>query len=242
MVIILSGTSTILNMSCAGGSNPPYAISAHFSRIEKLVPCLYGTRVEVLDELYRWIACDIRDAHEHTPPIFWINGSAGSGKSTIAFTCAKHCEGRGILAANFFCSRDNADCSNVKLVFTTIAYQMGQFCPEFKSCLSNVLKGNPDVVHSNISNQLEKMIVEPLFAVRDKFPPSVVIIDALDECKGSHAASTILASLFDYIDQLFPLQFLITSRPLLRITGAFQGKNMMRVLTLHEVKSDIISS
>src|ERR1700726_1309495 len=97
-----------------------------------------------------------------TRQIFWINGVAGSGKTTIAYTAAKFCEDKRMLAASFFCSRDNAECSNLKLIFTTIAYQLGQFCPEFKDCLAPVLKSIPDVVHSNVSNQLEKLIVEPL--------------------------------------------------------------------------------
>src|SRR3984893_2545125 len=230
MVVVLPECSTSLILTYAGGLNPPYAIAAHFRCRDKLIPCLPGTRVDMLEELYSWISYGAGNTWDpysdspgvsrpaRSPCIFWVNGLAGSGKTTIAFTCAEHCEDKGILAANFFCSRDNADCSNVKLVFTTLAYQMGKFCCEFKVVLSDTLRSDPEIVYSDVSYQLQQLIVEPLLAVGEKFPRSVVVIDALDECKDDNATSTILASLSQYIDKLFPLQFLITSRPIHEIT------------------------
>src|ERR1700719_1658415 len=245
-------------LSCSAGLNLPRAITANFRCNDKLVPCLGGTREEVLDELYWWISHGVEHlsqegiltSSEHlrvmgTRQIFWINGVAGSGKTTIAYTAAKFCEDKRMLAASFFCSRDNADCSNLKLVFTTIAYQLGQFCPEFKAGLSEVIMSDPDIVYSSVSYQLEKMVVKPLLAMRNKFPPSLVVIDALDECKDDNSTSTILASLSQHIQKLFPLQFLITSRPILQITGAFQHpllNNTTRPMILHEVRLEVIKS
>src|ERR1700719_4367524 len=116
--------------------------------------------------------------------------------------------------------------------------------PEFKAGLAEVVRSNPDVVYSNVSYQLKKMIVKPLLAMRKK-PRGLVVIDALDECKDDNSTSTILASLSQHIDKLFPLQFLITSRPILQITGAFQHpllNNTTRPMILHEVRSDVIKS
>ena len=242
----------------AAGLNLPHATTAGFSCNNKLVPCLDGTRKQILHELYQWIGHDIGDLSQEgvltssdhlsvmeTRQIYWINGVAGSGKTTIAYTAAEFCEDKGNLAASFFCSRDNADCSNLNLVFTTIAYQLGQFCPEFKAGLAEVVRSNPDVVYSNVSYQLKKMIVKPLLAMKNKFPQGLVVIDALDECKDDNSTSTILASLSQHIDKLFPLQFLITSRPILQITGAFQLPHLInatRPLILHQVKLDVIKS
>jgi hypothetical protein len=240
--------------------NPPYAIAARFDYNPELVQCLQGTRIEILDEIALWIIAGVKSPlSEFTPAcssstatagsekrscIFWINGLAGSGKTTIAFTIAQRCQNQGILGASFFCSRENADCSNLKLVFTTVAYQLGQFCPEFKDELSRVLKSDPDIVYSSVSYQLEKLLVEPLLAVGDKFPPAVVVIDALDECKDDNATSTILSSLSFHIAKLSPLQFFITSRPNLNITGAFEMQELSsrtQPLALYEVRLDIIT-
>ena len=96
----------------AAGLNLPHATTAGFSCNNKLVPCLDGTRKQILDELYQWIGHDIGDISQEgiltssdhlnvmgTRQIYWINGVAGSGKTTIAYTAAELCEDKGNLAA-----------------------------------------------------------------------------------------------------------------------------------------------
>src|SRR5438552_18537841 len=94
--------------------------------------------------------------------IFWINGSAGTGKTTIASTVADICTARGILGASFFCSRDDAECSNPNLIFTTIAVQLGQYCPAFAAEIARVREQKPDIGYSSVSYQLKQLIVNPL--------------------------------------------------------------------------------
>jgi pantothenate kinase-related protein Tda10 len=63
----------------------PYAENApynSFARQHELT-CLSNTRVEVLREIHEW--ADGQDM----PCIFWLNGMAGTGKSTIACTVAQ---------------------------------------------------------------------------------------------------------------------------------------------------------
>jgi len=60
--------------------------------------CLRGTRADVLIQLEHWL----RDEQDHH--VFWLNGLAGTGKSTIAQTFAETCFADGKLAASFFCS------------------------------------------------------------------------------------------------------------------------------------------
>jgi NACHT domain. len=174
-------------------------------------------------------------------PIFWINGSAGTGKTTIAYTVAEACRTHGILGASFFCSRDDADCSNPKLIFTTIAYQLGQLYPPFRDEVSKALKSNPDIGYSSVAYQLDVLIVKPLCAVRDGFPPTVIVLDALDECKESDTTSVILSSLSLHVTELSPLKVLITSRPEQRITSVFKSNELSpatRRLILHEIQLD----
>ena len=45
--------------------------------------CLRGTRETVLNEIESWIG-DFKKS-----PVFWLNGLAGTGKSTIAQTVSK---------------------------------------------------------------------------------------------------------------------------------------------------------
>src|SRR6267378_3973147 len=80
--------------------------------------CLRGTRKEVLWEIEHWVAS------EQEQQIFWLNGLAGTGKSTIAQTFAERMSADGKLGASFFCSRDFADRSNLHAIFPTLAFQL----------------------------------------------------------------------------------------------------------------------
>ena len=126
---------------------------------------------------------------------FWINGSARTGKTTIGCTIAKACSKKNILGVSFFCSHHDVASSNPKLIFTTIAYQLGHCCPSFGDRVTDVLKSYPDKGYSDLSYQLEQLILHPPLAVVDSFL-CMVIMDALDECKDDKTTSLILASLF----------------------------------------------
>ncbi|KIM76258.1 hypothetical protein PILCRDRAFT_12869 [Piloderma croceum F 1598] len=223
--------------------HPAHTDLARFN-YEGREPCLDGTRTNVLDQIFAWISADTRvDPDAVDSRIFWINGSAGTGKTTIAYTVARTCQERGILGASFFCSHDKVDCSNPKLIFTTIAYQLGQFFPPFKDKVTAVLKSNPEIAYSDLSFQLKELIVEPLRTIGDSFPFCVVVIDALDECKDDTTISVILASLSIHVTELSSLKFLITSRPEQQITSGFDLEGLdpaTRRLVLHEIELGVV--
>ena len=58
--------------------------------------CLKGTRREVLLQLENW------STDEQDQRVFWLNGLAGTGKSTIAQTFAEMSFADGRLGASFF--------------------------------------------------------------------------------------------------------------------------------------------
>jgi hypothetical protein len=203
----------------------------------------------VLDQIYHWIG--IKELQHpaitaESARILWINGSAGTGKTTIACTVAEACRTRGILGASFFCSRNDADCSNPNLIFTSIAYQLGQFCPSYGVELARVLKSRPDIGYASVPYQLEELLVRPLQAVGHPFPQCVIILDALDaldESKDSEATSIILSLLSRHVGQLLPFKILVTSRPERKITTVFQSCNMRPAaqrLVLHEVPLGVV--
>jgi len=98
-------------------------------------------------------------------PIFWLDGVAGTGKSTIAQTVANHYHQTKQLGASFFCSRDDADCSNVGLVFQTIAFQLSTFNLAFGERVSEAMGRDAYLQSALPSMQLEKLIIEPLEGV-----------------------------------------------------------------------------
>ena len=80
---------------------PPYTFAAQFDCGNR-VPCLTGTRVNIINEIKEWAdrrvvvsikpsTSDIRRENSSTDSrIFWINGSAGTGKTTVAYTMADY--------------------------------------------------------------------------------------------------------------------------------------------------------
>jgi hypothetical protein len=238
------------------GGSVPHAITARYDCNDKLQPCHEGTRNDILSMIHRWVdygdvVSPMMNASEQdklmTARVFWINGpgSAGTGKSTIAYTVAKHLDAHHKLGASFFCSRDNSDCRNPKLIFPTIAYQLGRFCIQFRDQISAVLRADPDVVYSSIPRQLERLLVKPLYAIKGTMPFCVVVIDALDECVDGGATSIILSSLAQCITALSPVKFLITSRPDRHFVHAFEPARLNQVTQryiLHHVEQKVVET
>jgi NACHT domain len=215
--------------------------------------CADGTRTEILTTIHRWFNENPLETEgslstEGNPrgQIFWLDGVAGTGKSTIAQTIAYQYHKTGELGASFFCSRDDADCSNINMIFPTLAYQLCSLHPLFQERVSDALRKDVDLQSAFASMQLEKLIVEPLEAVLHdsafKFPPCLIVIDALDECKDENATSTILTALSVFTSRSSPLKFFITSRPVANVQQGFRVTGLMNdtnALVLHSIPNDI---
>ena len=191
--------------------------------------CLRGTRENVLNEIESWT----KDFDKS--PVFWLNGLAGTGKSTIAQTVSEWAFADGLLGASFFCSRDFKDRSDLRFIFPTLASQLAHNYLEFRSVLVPLLRSNPDVVHESLYSQMRKLIVEPLGSVD---VPTVIVIDALDECKDEEPSSAILSVLGRLVDQIPRVKFFITGRPEPRVKTGFRLpllEDITDVFVLHDV-------
>ena len=106
----------------------PYAAQAAFnSSVNQYKPlCLNETRVDVLETIKNW------GAGLNDESIFWLNGMAGTGKSTIARTVAHIYNEQKQLGASFFFSRDVGDLSDAGKFFTSIAVQLARRSPILK--------------------------------------------------------------------------------------------------------------
>ena len=198
--------------------------------------CLRGTRETVLEEIESWAK------NSNKPPVFWLNGLAGTGKSTVAQTTAEHIFADGQLGASFFCSRDFEDRSNLHFIFPTLAFQMAHKYPNFRSRLVPLLQSNPDVVHESLYSQMRKLIVEPLGPVDDTM---VIVIDALDECTDDEPQSAILSILGRFVGEIQNVKFFITGRPEPRIKSGFRLELLQPltdIFVLHDIEPNLIDT
>ena len=195
-----------------------------------------GTREAVLGEIEQWT----RDYNKL--PVYWLNGLAGTGKSTIAQTIAERTFADGRLGASFFCSRDFEDRSNLQLIFPTLAVQLARQHAAFRSIFVPLVQSDPEIAHESLYDQLDKLIVRPL---RESAISTVIVIDALDECKDEEPASAILSVLGRFVSMLPGAKFFLTGRPEPRIRDGFRLPlllNVTDIFVLHEVEPNQVDS
>jgi hypothetical protein len=167
--------------------------------------------------------------------VYWLNGVAGSGKTTITYSFAERVFAVGDLGGSFFCSRDFADRKNLHLIFPTLAFHLAYKYPAFRTHLVEAIKSNPNIGHGSLASQLKKLLVEPLQLTQLS---TVIIIDALDECDDNLPASAILSLLAREIDEIPLVKFFITGRPESPIRRGFRLpalRPQTEILLLHEV-------
>ncbi|KAF9782707.1 hypothetical protein BJ322DRAFT_1219896 [Thelephora terrestris] len=198
--------------------------------------CLKGTRTTILDEIELW------SVDFDMPPVYWLNGLAGTGKSTIAQTIAEHIFADGRLGASFFCSRDFNDRRSLHYIFPTIAFQLAHKYSEFRSILIPLLQSNPDIGHESLFSQMRMLIAEPLSSLSIS---TVIVIDALDECVDDDPQSAILSVMGRLVGEIPSIKFFITGRPEPRIQSGFR-LGLLRPFTdifvLHDVEPTIINT
>jgi len=106
-----------------------------------------------------------KDNSSDSPNVYWLFGSAGSGKSTIAYTIARRFEFAGdsndtiILGGNFFCSRQFEETRLSKYIIRTIAYHLALTCKPFADALHR--SGNFITKDHSIKTQIENLLVKP---------------------------------------------------------------------------------
>ena len=195
-----------------------------------------GTRGAILDEIELWT----RDFDQ--PPVYWLNGLAGTGKTTVSQTIAERVFANGQLGASFFCSRDFLDRSNLQFIFPTLAVQLARKYDKFRSVLIPLLWSDPGIINEPLSHQMGKLIVQPL---NKSGISTVILIDALDECRDHKPTSAILSVLGQCVPQIPKVKFFLTGRPERRICEGFHLPQMVKatnVLILHEVEPHQVDS
>lgn len=126
------------------------------------------------------------DASSNTD-IFWLEGLAGTGKSTISRTVADKLQKQGKLAASFFFKRGAGDRANGRRFFTTVACQLAGKLPSMFDHVAAVLNEVHDISSKNIERQFEALLEKP-FGLQEGETRSgdlIIVIDALDECEPS---------------------------------------------------------
>ena len=196
---------------------PEAKLDSHVQPLDedgKLLLCFKDTRTAIIDEVMNWIS------DPSSPPIFWLHGLAGTGKSTIARTVGTRAKEAGYITASFFFSGvGTAGLRDPAYVLPTLAHQLATSDKDLNRIIGDAVIGSSDIDHGMVLDQFQTLIAAPLDAWHAESKNAariLIILDAVDECQGvtDGRPQQILACLRDHKYRApSHIRILLTSRP-----------------------------
>lgn len=173
--------------------------------------------------------------------MFWLNGMAGTGKSTISRTIARSLAAAGLLGASFFFKRGQSDRSRALKFCTTIAAQLATRQPSFAKYVRCAIDTDPGITQKSIHEQFNKLILDPYSKVEGvKNATTFIVVDGLDECEDEDDLK-LLIQLF--CSTTSELRFFVASRPELPVRLSLNTVNpKYQTLILHEVPLRVVKN
>lgn len=202
--------------------------------------CLQHTREQLLSDIRTWIDSDSEKR------IYWLNGMAGTGKSTISLTLAREYSKKKQLGASFFFSSGGGDLASARKFTTTIATQLAEYSSVLRQHIIHASTSNPRISNLTLYYQWEKLILEPLGLLESNVVqrPLLIVVDALDECDDEKDVAMLIKCFVRAIMSVkkIPLRIFITSRPDKPIDLGFSNISIdsHRYFALHSIEKVIV--
>ncbi|KAH9059408.1 hypothetical protein EDB83DRAFT_2224500, partial [Lactarius deliciosus] len=196
--------------------------------------CLEGTRTAILDEIFAWLK-DPSSAR-----IFWLSGIAGSGKSAISQSVSIHAallDGHLVISV-FFSQFGHAGLCDASSVFQTLAFQLSLLDIGYKEHVSGVINEYPDIFENDLRVQYEKLIIEPLDAIRRPHSCILITLDGLDECEPHGATAVLKVLLTEDVDHPKGLKILTASHPEAHLRKVFDAQRDIWKRSLGDVEAE----
>ncbi|KAJ3555260.1 hypothetical protein NP233_g12250 [Leucocoprinus birnbaumii] len=175
--------------------------------------CHLGTRKEYIKGITDWALGE----SEHKKPILWMRGPFGIGKTAVAQSSAEALKPINKLLATLFFSRSNSDRDDPRRVIPSIVYQITTLCEPFANIIDARIRKDLSLTTKSLSTQFEELLVIPLSqidAVAAGLEGRVIIIDGLDECRGTLEQCEIIRIIATSArNGTTPFRWFITSRP-----------------------------
>jgi hypothetical protein len=204
--------------------------------------CLAGTRVKLLQEIDFW-----RQAGPSGAIVFWLNGLAGTGKSTVARTVCESLGGR--LGAAFFISRNSLERRTSVRILNSLVYQLACRDSDMRSCICAALKDDPDLAGASLNKQISLLVVDPFRKRTDALEQIVLVLDALDECdkENGYEGGQLLPLLVEALIEFPAVKLFVTSRDEVSIRRMFASVVRKRpgaseTVALHNIEQAIVQT
>ncbi|KIL54813.1 hypothetical protein M378DRAFT_58241, partial [Amanita muscaria Koide BX008] len=168
--------------------------------------CHPDTRKTIRNEIGWWL-------DESVSPLLWLNGPAAVGKSVIAKSVSGFHD--QIVATYFFSTSSDKTAATL---FATLAWQLARRIPDTRKHIIASLKSSNSLQTSQIEEQFDLLIIQPLKSTTTLRCRPVMVIDGVDECTNERMLGRFLRVLVQAGEGgNMPVRFIICSRPEPRI-------------------------
>ena len=185
-----------------------------------------GTRLHIFEKIKLWL-----DDLSSENRVMVISGDAGMGKSVISAVVCQRMQHAGRLSGSHFCQHNKERYRNPKVMLQSLACQLCDVLPEYKSELVKKLSRNLGVDMNSLEVQelFEFLFEEPLCSVGDPGRNLLLVIDGLDESeyKGRNDLLDVVANYFCKLPVWF--RFLVTTRPEVNIADRLEKFNPIQL-------------
>lgn len=214
--------------------------------------CYRNTRAAYRGMLEMWLlgtSAELEGIH-----LIWLYGGAGVGKSAILQSVVERCVQHTVILGTFFFFRSDSSRNYVEVLIPTLAYQLARAFPAAMAILETIIDRDPLIFKSSLDTQAYQLLVRPILHLIDTgvFETTstlrrVFVIDGLDECTDPQKQAlliNVVASILRKYD--LPIHFLISSRPEIAISLAFQQEAQLQGMFVaisldddHDSRADI---
>jgi hypothetical protein len=197
--------------------------------------CLEGTRISVLSRLREWVRSPSAFS------VFWLSGTAGTGKTTIAKTFCDEIARAGFMVASFFISRQDEARQDPGNIVRSLAYDLATHDWSRAQAIWNELNSIPHLLSRDIPEQVTRLLSKPSGLEHIDDFPIIIIIDALDEStesdhdhdRGNHLIPLLVSALKHQVIRIF-----VTSRNEEYISNYMAGMEHDALRLHHMERSD----
>jgi hypothetical protein len=211
---------------------------ARYGHDEFVKECLDGTREKVLQAAMDWATTS------GSPPIFWLSGRTGTGKTAIAESFCKLLKKNGMLGGSFFANRDTPRRKSGNIV-RTMAYDLARNRPDVGFLISEALQHIPDVSRRTVDELVAALLVDPLTYSLDESSRTVVLVlDGLNSCRRDREgrpAGPLVSTLISALRRMrVPVKLFVSSSSENGVQDLFDGcKVDQHHLEPYPVRADV---
>src|SRR5258706_3936237 len=116
--------------------------------------CMDGTRQSLLNQITDWVADKSSQENFLQRNAYWLYGSPGIGKTSLAHSICASLHERKNLAGAFFCRRDDPNLSEPINILPTFIHELAIHFPPFRTIVAKYLRDDPKLTPESMKGSL----------------------------------------------------------------------------------------